>query len=266
VTLPVDVPSSPSDLFSLAGRTALVTGATQGIGRLISTGLARARVRVYICSRKAEPLSDLADEIVAAGGWCTALPADLGSESECLRVGEELARHEHHLDLLVNNAGNTWVAPLAKSDEKSWERVLALNLKAVFHLTRALLPVLSAAGSADSPARIINIGSISGLHVPDIETYAYSASKAAVHHLTRHLAKTLAPAITVNAIAPGTFPSRMSAPIIASQLDEVVAGTPLRRIGRSDDIVGAVMFLASRAGSFVTGAVLPVDGGIANTL
>jgi NAD(P)-dependent dehydrogenase (short-subunit alcohol dehydrogenase family) len=262
-----DVRASPPDeLFSLAGRTALVTGATQGIGRLVATGLAGAGVTVQLCARKQDPLEALVAEIGDAGGRATALAADLGREADCIRVGRELADRLERLDIVVNNAGNTWVAPLEETDEKAWERVLALNVKGVFHLTRAVLPLLRAAGTPEHPARVVNIGSIAGLHVPDIETYAYSASKAAVHHLTRHLAKALAPSVTVNAIAPGTFPSRMSAPSLATQYDDVVAGTPLERIGRADDIVGAVTFLCSRAGSFVTGAVLPVDGGIAATL
>jgi NAD(P)-dependent dehydrogenase (short-subunit alcohol dehydrogenase family) len=254
----------PQELFALDGRTALVTGATQGIGRMIAAGLTRAGVHVYICSRKRDILEATAGEIAADGARCTPVAADLRKESECLRIGAELADREPCLDILVNNAGATWVAPLAKSDEESWDRVLALNVKGVFHLTRAVLPLLRASGSASTPARVVNIGSIAGLHVPDIETYAYSASKAAVHHLTRHLAKALAPTVTVNAIAPGTFESRMSAPLLATSRDKVAESTPMRRIGHPDDIVGAVTFLASRAGAYITGAVLPLDGGAAN--
>jgi NAD(P)-dependent dehydrogenase (short-subunit alcohol dehydrogenase family) len=169
------------------------------------------------------------------------------------------------LDILVNNAGATWGAPLAEYDETAFERVLALNVKGVFHLTKFLLPLLQAAGTTEEPARIINVGSIEGFSVPLLENYAYSASKAAVHHLTRHLAKRLAPAITVNAIAPGPFQSKMMAATLDTFGEQIVASAPLKRIGRPDDIAGAAIYLSSRAGAYLTGAVIPVDGGIATT-
>ena len=163
----------------------------------------------------------------------------------------------------MNNAGATWGAPLDEFDEAAWDRVLALNVKGVFHLTKFLVPLLEKAGTADDPARVINIGSIDGIHVPMLETYAYSSSKAAVHQLTRHLARRLAPEITVNAIAPGPFESKMMAATLDAFGDQIAASAPLKRIGRPDDMAGTAIFLASRAGAYLTGAVIPVDGGIA---
>ena len=196
-------------------------------------------------------------------GFCVALPADLSTEAECQRLAAELAAREDHLDILVNNAGATWGAPIEDFDEAAWERVLALNVKGVFHLTKAVLPLLRSAGTAEEPARVINIGSIDGIHVPILNTFSYSASKAAVHQLTRHLAKSLAPEITVNAIAPGPFESKMMAATLEAVGDQIAAAAPLKRIGRPDDMAGVAIFLASRAGSYLTGTIIPVDGGIA---
>jgi NAD(P)-dependent dehydrogenase (short-subunit alcohol dehydrogenase family) len=195
-------------------------------------------------------------------GECISLPADLSTEDGCRGLAAELATREARLDILVNNAGATWGAPLETFDEAAWERVLALNVKGVFHTTKFLLPLLEAAGTAERPARVINIGSIDGLRTPAMETYSYSASKAAVHMLTRHLAKRLAPAVTVNAIAPGPFESKMMASTLEAFGEQIAQSTPLRRIGRPDDMAGTAIFLSSRAGAYLTGAVIPVDGGI----
>jgi NAD(P)-dependent dehydrogenase (short-subunit alcohol dehydrogenase family) len=176
-----------------------------------------------------------------------------------------MASRVDKLDILVNNAGATWGAPLADYDEAAFERVLGLNVKGVFHTTKFLLPLLEKAGTQEEPARVINIGSIDGIQVPVMETYAYSASKAAVHQLTRHLAKRLAPAITVNAIAPGPFESKMMAATLEAFGEQIASSAPLRRIGRPDDMAGAAIYLASRAGAYLTGAIIPVDGGIATT-
>jgi NAD(P)-dependent dehydrogenase (short-subunit alcohol dehydrogenase family) len=254
--------SPPSDLFSLAGKTALVTGGSRGIGLMIASGYVDRGVKVYISSRKADVCEEVAAEL-SKRGECIALPADLSTEAEAQRLAAEIAEREDSLDILVNNAGATWGAPIEEFDEAAWERVLALNVKGVFHLTRALLPQLQAAGSAEAPARVINIGSIDGIHVPAIETYSYSASKAAVHQLTRHLAKRLAPEITVNAIAPGPFESKMMAATLDAFGEQIAASAPLRRIGRPDDMAGTAIFLASRAGAYLTGTIIPVDGGIA---
>ena len=253
-----------SSLFDIAGKTALVTGGSRGIGLMIAEGFVEAGVKVYISSRKADVVADVAAEL-SKKGTCIGIPADLASESECRRLADEVAAREDSLDILVNNAGATWGAPLEDFDEAAFERVLALNVKGVFHLTKFLVPLLRQAGTVEEPARVINIGSIDGIQVPALETYSYSASKAAVHHLTRHLAKKLAPTITVNAIAPGPFESKMMAATLEAFGEQIAANAPLRRIGRPDDMAGTAIYLSSRAGAYLTGAVIPVDGGIATT-
>jgi NAD(P)-dependent dehydrogenase (short-subunit alcohol dehydrogenase family) len=252
-----------SDLFSIAGKSALVTGGSRGIGLMIARGYVEAGARVYISSRKADVLDEVAAELSKVGE-CHAIAADLSTEAECRRLAEAIAARESSLDILVNNAGATWGAPLEQFDEAAWERALALNVKGVFHLTKFLLPLLEAAGGPDEPARVINIGSIDGIRVPLMDNYSYSASKAAVHMLTRHLAKRLAPRVTVNAIAPGPFESKMMAATLEAFGEQIAAGAPLKRIGRPDDMAGAAIYLASRAGAYLTGAVIPVDGGIAS--
>ena len=255
-----------SDLFSTAGKTALVTGGTRGIGLMVARGLLQSgAARVYVSSRKAQACEDAAREL-SAHGDCVPLPADLSTEAECLRLAQEVADREGALHVLVNNAGATWGAPLEEFPASAWDKVLDLNLKSPFFLTRALLPQLEAAGTADDPARVINIGSVDGLHVSGTPTYSYSASKAAVHQLTRVLAKELGPRhVTVNAVAPGPFESKMMAATLESIGDQIAAAAPLGRIGRPDDMAGVTVFLASRAGAYVTGAVIPVDGGLVTT-
>jgi NAD(P)-dependent dehydrogenase (short-subunit alcohol dehydrogenase family) len=252
-----------TDLFSVQGKVVLVTGGSRGIGEMIARGFVEGGATVYISSRKAEVCEQLASEL-SAHGTCVALPADLSTEAECQRLAGEVAKREDHLDVLVNNAGATWGAPMAEHGETEFERVFALNVKAVYHLTRFCRALLEAKATADEPSRVINIGSIDGLRVPAMDTFSYSASKAAVHQLTRHLAKEMAPAVTVNAIAPGPFESKMMHATLAAFGDAIAKSTPLKRIGRPDDMAGAAIFLASRAGAYVTGAILPVDGGIAS--
>jgi NAD(P)-dependent dehydrogenase (short-subunit alcohol dehydrogenase family) len=251
-----------TDLFSIAGKTALVTGGSRGIGRMIAGGFVEAGAKVYVSSRRAEACEAVAAELSAVG-TCLSLPADLSTEGGCRELAAELARREDRLHVLVNNAGNTWGAPLEEFDDAAWDRVLSLNVKGVFHTTKFLLPLLDAAATDDDPARVMNIGSIDGIHVPMLETYSYAASKAAVHQLTRHLARKLAPRITVNAIAPGPFESKMMAATLEAFGAQIVAGAPMKRIGRPDDMAGAAIYLASRAGAYLTGVILPVDGGIA---
>ncbi len=254
------------DLFSIEGKVALVTGGSRGIGLMIARGFVEAGARVYVSSRKAEVCEEVATELSKLG-TCVALPADLSTEAEAGRLAQELAAREKALHILVNNAGANWGAPLAEFPDSAWDKVLALNVKAVFFLTRALLPQLEQAVRPGDPARVINIGSIDGLHVPGLETYAYSASKAAVHHLTRVLAKKLSPqGITVNAVAPGPFESRMMAVTLERFKDAIVGSCPLGRIGEPEDMAGVAIYLASRAGAYVTGAVIPVDGGISTTI
>jgi NAD(P)-dependent dehydrogenase (short-subunit alcohol dehydrogenase family) len=258
------VSPSASGLFSVAGKTALVTGGGRGIGKMIAEGFVDAGVTVFIASRKADVVEQVAKEL-SEKGTCVGLAADLSTEEGCRGLAGEISARVDGLDILVNNAGATWGAPLAEFDEAAFERVLALNVKGVFHLTKFLVPALQAAGTQEEPARVINIGSIDGIGVPALETYSYSASKAAVHQLTRHLAKKLAPTITVNAIAPGPFESKMMAATLEAFGEQIAANAPLKRIGRPDDMAGAAIYLSSRAGAYLTGAIIPVDGGIATT-
>jgi len=255
-----------SELFSIDGKTALVTGGSRGIGLMIATGFVEAGAKVYVSSRKADVCEEVAAELSKIGE-CVAIPADLSSEQACRDLAAEVTSQSGgDLDILVNNAGATWGAPLDEFDDAAWDRTLNLNVKGVFHLTKFLRPALEASSDRrDDPARVINIGSIDGLRTPIMETYSYSASKAAVHMLTRHLAKRLAPKITVNAVAPGPFESKMMAATLKAAGDQLTASVPLRRIGRPDDMAGVAQFLASRAGAYLTGAIIPVDGGISGT-
>jgi len=255
-------PTPPAELFSVAGKTVLVTGGTRGIGRMIAGGFVAGGADVIVSSRKADAVEATVAEL-SAFGRCRGIPADLSTEEGARGLAEAVAAEVDHLDVLVNNAGATWGAPLAEHDTASWDRVLNLNVQGVFHTTKFLLPLLQARGTAVEPSRVINIGSIDGIHVPVLESYSYSSSKAAVHQLTRHLARHLAPAVTVNAIAPGPFESKMMAATLEAFGEQIAASAPLKRIGRPDDMAGAALFLASRAGAYLTGAIIPVDGGIA---
>ncbi|MEW2472231.1 glucose 1-dehydrogenase [Micromonospora gifhornensis] len=253
-----------TDLFSVHGKTVLVTGGTRGIGLMIARGFVEAGAHVIISSRKAEACAAVAEEL-SAYGRCEAIPADLSSDEAAQALAQAVRERVDTLDVLVNNAGATWGAPLEEYPESAFDKLWAINVKAVFRLTTALLPALRAAATDDDPARVINIGSVDGLRVPSMEVYAYSATKAAVHMLTRSLAHQLAgERITVNAIAPGPFESRM----MAFALDDpgsraaIESQVPLGRIGRPEDMAGTAIYLASRAGAYLTGAVIPVDGGI----
>ncbi len=254
-----------SNLFSIEGKTALVTGGSSGIGLMIARGYVEAGARVYISSRKADVCDEVAAELSKVG-TCIAIPADLSSEPECVRLAGEIESREGRLDILVNNAGANWGEPMETFPDAAWDRVLGLNVKAVFNLTRSLVPCLEKAASPEDPARVINIGSIDGIQVPLMDTFSYSASKAAVHQLTRVLAKKLSPkSITVNAVAPGPFQSRMMRATLEAFEDAIVKSCPLGRVGQPDDMAGITIYLASRAGAYVTGAIIPVDGGIATT-
>jgi NAD(P)-dependent dehydrogenase (short-subunit alcohol dehydrogenase family) len=254
-----------TSLFDISGKTALVTGGSRGIGLMIARGYVEAGAKVYISSRKAEVCDEVAAELSKVG-TCISVPADLSVDAEADRLAAEIAGVEPKLDILVNNAGANWGAPIADFPASGFDKVLALNVKAPFLLTRALLPQLEAAGTRDDPARVIMIGSIDGIQVPMLDTFSYSSSKAALHQLTRHLAKQLgARNITVNAVAPGPFESKMMAETLKNFGDMIARSSVLNRIGRPDDMAGVAIYLASRAGSYVTGAIIPVDGGIATT-
>jgi NAD(P)-dependent dehydrogenase (short-subunit alcohol dehydrogenase family) len=257
---------SPEDartsLFDLSGRTALVTGGGRGVGKMAARGLLEAGAMVYIASRKGDECARTAEELSHLGS-IVPLQADLSTQDGCRALAAEITAVAPGLDVLVNNAGATWGAALEVFPGSAWDRILDLNLKSPFFMMQELLPLLRASGTPDHPARIINVGSIDGLRVPALPTYSYSSSKAALHHLTRVLAVELGPDhITVNAIAPGPFESRMMAATLEAEQATFEKVAPLGRIGRPEDIAGAVVFLSSAAASYVTGVVLPVDGGI----
>ncbi len=249
------------DLFSIEGKTAVVTGGTRGIGLMIARGFVQAGARVYVASRQPEVCAEVAADL-SKEGTCFGIAADLSTQAECDRLASEVADREGALHILVNNAGANWAAPLDDFPDAAWDKVIALNVKSVFHLTRALRPLLEAAATPEDPARVINIGSVDGIHVPALDTFSYSASKAAVHQLSRVLALKLAPKITVNAVAPGPFQSKMMAKTLESFGDQIAESNPLGRIGHPDDMAGVAIYLASRAGAYVNGVVIPVDGGM----
>jgi NAD(P)-dependent dehydrogenase (short-subunit alcohol dehydrogenase family) len=251
-----------AELFSIRGKVALVTGGSRGIGEMIARGYVAAGARVYISSRKAEACDELAAELSEVGE-CRSLPADLSTSEGCDDLARRLSDLEPKLHVLVNNAGAAWGAPLGEYGADGFDKVMDLNVRAVFLLTQALVPQLRAAATPDDPARVIDIGSIDGIHVPSLPTFAYSASKAAVHQLTRHLGQVLAPDhVTVNAIAPGLFPSKMTAFLFEHEA-QLVGDIPLGRSGTPEDMAGIAIYLASRAGAYTTGAIIPVDGGFA---
>ena len=255
----------PADeLFSVNGKAVVVTGGSRGIGYMIAHGFAAAGARVYISARKAEACDEAAKAISAVGA-CVSVPADLSTAAGVERLVTAVTDAEPALHVLVNNAGATWGAPLEDYPDDAFDKVFGINVKAIFNLTTRLLPALRRAATAEDPARVLNIGSVDGIRVSGTENYAYGPSKAAVHMLTRHLAHRLAGEhVTVNAIAPGPFESKMMAfalddPAVRAGIERSV---PLGRIGRPDDVAGTAIFLSSRAGAYLTGAVIPVDGGI----
>jgi NAD(P)-dependent dehydrogenase (short-subunit alcohol dehydrogenase family) len=252
-----------SDLFSVAGKVAVVTGGSRGIGAMIAEGLVRAGCRVYITARKAEACDAKAAEL-SKYGVCISVPLNLADPAAPEELVRRLGERGDRLHILVNNAGATWGAPLEEYPLDAFDKLWAINVKALFRLTQLSLPLLRAAASPEDPARVINIGSVDGLGVPRMENYAYGTTKAGVHHLTRLLAGRLAAeSITVNAIAPGPFDSKMMAFALNNPASraKIASTVPLGRIGRPDDVAGTVIYLSSRAGSYLTGAVIPVDGG-----
>ncbi len=256
------------NFFDLSGKYALVTGGTKGIGMMIARGLLQAGARVVVSSRNADACAQAQHEL-SEFGTVHADPADLSKHDECRRLADHVtADSQPPLDILVNNAGAMWREPLETFPDEAWDTVIDLNLKSPFWLVQSLLPALrGGAGTAEDPARIINIGSIAAIHVAQSPNYSYASSKAALHQLTRVLARELGPQhVTVNAVAPGPFPSQMMASTLEVVGDTIAAtAPPLRRLGRDDDMAGVAVFLASRAASYLTGAIIPVDGGMATT-
>lgn len=255
--------------FGVSGKIVLITGGGRGIGEFIAEGFVKAGAKVYICSRKPDTCAETAAKL-SAHGTCIALPieADIASAAGRAAVVAEMKAREEKLDILINNAGALWAAPLAEYPESGWDKVFDLNVKGQFFLIRELVPMLEKAATKAVPARVINIGSIDAFHIPKHETYAYSSSKAALHQLSIHLADQLAARhITVNVIAPGMFPSKMMQQTIDRVgEDKMSEKVPLRRLTQGEDVAGTAIFLASHAASYITGAVLPVDGGTATTL
>ncbi|WP_460751750.1 SDR family oxidoreductase [Nocardiopsis oceani] len=253
-------------LFSVEGKTAVVTGGTSGIGRMIAEGLVKAGARVIVSSRKPQACEETAAEL-SHFGECVPVPADVSAEHGAVALAEAVRERFDGLHILVNNAGTTWGAPLEDFPDAAWDKLVNLNLVGLFRLTVALLPSLRATGSDEDPARVINIGSLAGTKPTDLENYAYSATKAGAHMLSRHLARRLTgDHITVNTIAPGYFASRMSAFILEDQdaRQELEASIPRGRTGRPEDIVGTTLFLSSRAGAYLTGTLIPLDGGVSD--
>ena len=249
-----------NDLFSLQGRTALITGGSRGIGRMIAEGFLAQGARVYISARKAAVCDKTAQEL-SAHGPCMSLPADVSSVEGARALAAAFAAREEQLDILVNNAGAAWGAPFDEFPESGWDKVVDLNMKAPFFLTQALSTQLRKAAAA-RPAKVINIASIDGLSVNPLETYSYAASKAGLIHLTRRMAlQLIKDNIVVSAIAPGAFASDMNKDA-RDHGDVVSASIPAGRIGVCEDMAGAAIYLASRAGDYVVGATLVVDGGV----
>ncbi|MDP1027503.1 SDR family oxidoreductase [Sphingomonas sp. KR1UV-12] len=248
-----------SSLFRLDGRVALVTGGSRGIGRMIAAGFVAQGARVYVSSRKAAACDETAAEL---GPNCIALPADVSTVEGCRALAAALAEREERLDILVNNAGAAWGVPFTEFPESGWDKVMDLNVKSPFFLTQALHPLLKAAGGRERPAKVVNITSIDGMRLNGWETYSYQASKAALIQLTKRLAARLVhDGINVTSIAPGAFASDMNK-AARDHGDTVARGIPAGRIGEAEDMAGAAIYLASRAGDYVIGETITVDGGL----
>ena len=249
------------NLFSIAGKVAVITGGSRGIGAMIARGFLENGAKVYISARKEEELKATAQELSVLGE-CIPIVADLGSQAGTEAFAKALQERESKIDILVNNAGASWGAPLDDFPENGWDKIMHVNVKSIFFLTQKLLPQLRAAGSDEDPARVINIASINGISNPKLENYSYSASKAAVIQLTRHMAADLAKDnVNINGIAPGFFPSKMTAYLIDEVAETAPTAIPRGRMGQPEDIAGTAIYLSSRASAWVCGHTLVLDGG-----
>lgn len=254
-----------SNLFSVKGKTAVVTGGSRGIGLMIARAYVENGAKVYISSRKADICNAVAQEL-SKHGECISIPADLANKEGWETLVNGIKEHEDSIDILVNNAGATWGEPFDEFPEAGYDRTLDINLKGIFFLTQMLLPLLEKNHSQSDPARVINIGSIDGIKVSRNDNFPYGPSKAAVHHLTKVLAMRLAPrGVSVNAIAPGPFESKMMQATLEKFKDTIEANCPLGRIGAPEDIAALAIFLASPGASYLNGTVIPLDGGICIT-
>jgi len=250
-----------NDLFSVAGKVAIVTGGSRGIGRMIAEGFVENGVRTYITARKADACAETAAEL-SKKGECIALPADLSTKEGREAFVAEITAREAKIDILVNNAGAAWGAPFEEYPDEGYDKVMDINVKAIFTLTRDLMPLLKQGASQQNPSRVINIGSIDGLRVSTMDNFAYGASKAAVHFLTKNLALRLGPkGVIVNAIAPGAFQSNMMNATLEKFQDKIESENPLGRIGSPEDMAGLALYLASNASKYMTGQVIALDGG-----
>ena len=248
-------------LFDIAGKVALVSGGSRGIGEMIAEGFVKNGVKTFITSRKAEQCDETAKRL-SKFGECISIPADLTDSNEIKKVKSKVESETNTLNILVNNAGAVWAADFDNFPENGWDKVMDTNVKAMFFLTQQFIKLLEENGTNEDPSRIINIGSIDGLGIPRAETYSYPASKAAVHHLTKVMANRLAERnINVNAIAPGPFESQMMKSTLKSFSEEIINSVPRKRIGKPEDMAGASIFLSSKASAYITGIVMPVDGG-----
>jgi NAD(P)-dependent dehydrogenase (short-subunit alcohol dehydrogenase family) len=256
------------EIFGVGGKTALVTGGATGIGRMIATALVEGGAKVLIASRKGEACIEAAAQLNAlnAAGTAEGFAGDVGSEEAISSLAAEVGKRTDRLNILVNNAGVTWGKVLEKFPHQAWQKVMNVNVAGLFTLTRDLLPLLENAASADDPARVINLGSVMGTSPIGAGAYSYAASKAAVHHLTRIMASEFAPRhITANAFAPGPFKSNMTAFALDDEdrADSVAKTIPLGRLGAPEDVAGATLFLCGRGGGYITGTIIPLDGGMA---
>jgi len=254
-----------NNLFGIKGKIAVISGGSRGIGEMIAAGFLANGVKVYITARKERELHLKAEELSDTyGGECISIASDLSTNDGINAFATQIKEKEEHIDFLINNAGAAWAEPFGAFSEGGWDKVMNLNVKSIFFLTQELAPLLKIKGTSDDPSRVINIGSIDGINVAAFETYSYGASKAAVHHLTRQLAKRLINEnILVNAIAPGPFPSNMLGAAVAHDYTEIAKRNPRKRVGTPEDMAGLAIFLCSRAGAYTVGETITCDGGIA---